>query len=204
MFPTILSRRVSRPRRACSRGQRRVLSIVSKCSHFQVLAFPSARTIVNAHHVSQACMQSSCAHHVPHCTVQALRARGKRAVVLPHAFGLLSRSQRLWQGAGAVHRQHLSLHVDGVAPAASVQPRQACSRLTSRFWVAFAFSTICGVQLSCEHSEYSNHCPAASVQCPGALCPWQDFWRSHAPRGASGRWLVGPFARATSSTSFFI
>jgi len=39
-------------------------------------------------------MQSSCAHHVPHYTVQALRARGKRAVVLPHAFGLLSRSQR--------------------------------------------------------------------------------------------------------------
>ena len=29
-----------------------------------------------------------------------------------------------------------------VAPAASVQPRQACSRLTSRFRVAFAFSTI--------------------------------------------------------------
>ena len=34
-------------------------------------------------------MQSSCAHHVSHYTVQALRARGKRAVVLPHAFGLL-------------------------------------------------------------------------------------------------------------------
>jgi len=33
-------------------------------------------------------MQSSCAHHVPHYTVQALRARGKRAVALPHAFGL--------------------------------------------------------------------------------------------------------------------
>ena len=33
-------------------------------------------------------MQSSCAHHVPHYTVQALRARGKRAVVLPLAFGL--------------------------------------------------------------------------------------------------------------------
>jgi hypothetical protein len=33
-------------------------------------------------------MQSSCAHHLPHYTVQALRARGKRAVALPHAFGL--------------------------------------------------------------------------------------------------------------------
>ena len=33
-------------------------------------------------------MQSSCAHHIPHYTVQALRTRGKRAVVLPHAFGL--------------------------------------------------------------------------------------------------------------------
>ena len=33
-------------------------------------------------------MQSSCAHHVPQYNVQALRARGKRAVVLPLAFGL--------------------------------------------------------------------------------------------------------------------
>jgi hypothetical protein len=33
-------------------------------------------------------MQSPCALHVPHFTAQALRARGKRAVVLPHAFGL--------------------------------------------------------------------------------------------------------------------
>jgi hypothetical protein len=31
---------------------------------------------------------SSCAHHAPHYTAQALRAREKRAVVLPHAFGL--------------------------------------------------------------------------------------------------------------------
>ena len=35
-------------------------------------------------------MQSSCAHDVPHYTVQALRAREKRAVVLPNAFGLLA------------------------------------------------------------------------------------------------------------------
>ncbi len=35
-------------------------------------------------------MQSSCAHDVLHYTVQALRAREKRAVVLPHAFGLLA------------------------------------------------------------------------------------------------------------------
>ena len=35
-------------------------------------------------------MQSSCAHDVLHFTVQALRAREKRAVVLPHAFGLLA------------------------------------------------------------------------------------------------------------------
>jgi hypothetical protein len=33
-------------------------------------------------------MQSPCAHHAPNYTAQALRARGKRAVVLPHAFGL--------------------------------------------------------------------------------------------------------------------
>ena len=48
------------------------------------------RMIVNAHHVTYACMQSSSAHHAPHYTAQALCAREKRAVVLPHAFGLRS------------------------------------------------------------------------------------------------------------------
>ena len=38
-----------------------------------------AHTIINAHHVSQKC---------PHYTTQVLLARGKQAVVLPHAFGL--------------------------------------------------------------------------------------------------------------------
>jgi len=31
-----------------------------------------------------------CAHHAPHYTAQTLCARKKRAVVLPHAFGLRS------------------------------------------------------------------------------------------------------------------
>jgi hypothetical protein len=35
-------------------------------------------------------MQSPCAQDAPHYTVQALRAREKRAVVLPHVFGLLA------------------------------------------------------------------------------------------------------------------
>jgi hypothetical protein len=35
-------------------------------------------------------MQSFCAHHAPHYTAQAQRAREERAVVLPHAFGLRS------------------------------------------------------------------------------------------------------------------
>jgi hypothetical protein len=35
-------------------------------------------------------MQSSFAHHFPHYTAQALRARGKRSAVLPQAFGLLA------------------------------------------------------------------------------------------------------------------
>ena len=35
-------------------------------------------------------MQSFCAHHAPHYTVQTLCALGKRAVALPHAFGLRS------------------------------------------------------------------------------------------------------------------
>ena len=42
-------------------------------------------------------MQSSCAHNVPHFTVQALRARDKRAVVFPQAFGLLA-SVAGWTG----------------------------------------------------------------------------------------------------------
>jgi hypothetical protein len=33
-------------------------------------------------------MQTSCAYHAPLFTVKALRARGKRAVALPHAAGL--------------------------------------------------------------------------------------------------------------------
>ena len=35
-------------------------------------------------------MQSPFAHDAPHYYVQALRAREKRAVALPHAFGLLT------------------------------------------------------------------------------------------------------------------
>jgi hypothetical protein len=35
-------------------------------------------------------MQSPCAHNSPSYTAQALRARGKRAVALTHAFGLRS------------------------------------------------------------------------------------------------------------------
>ena len=49
-----------------------------------------ARKIFSALYVSYVCMQSSWAHDVPHYTVQALRARKKRAVVLPNAFGLLA------------------------------------------------------------------------------------------------------------------
>jgi hypothetical protein len=49
-----------------------------------------ARTIVSALHVSEARIQSSCAHDFPHYYVQALRTREKRAVVLPHAFDLRS------------------------------------------------------------------------------------------------------------------
>ena len=48
-----------------------------------------ARMIVNAHHASLACMQSTCANHAPHYTVQTLCAREKRAVALPHAFKLV-------------------------------------------------------------------------------------------------------------------
>jgi hypothetical protein len=38
--------------------------------------------------VSQARMLSPCANHVPNYTAQAQRACGKRAVALPHTFGL--------------------------------------------------------------------------------------------------------------------
>jgi hypothetical protein len=56
----------------------------------EAAAYATLARLFHAHHVSYACMQSSCAHNVPHFTVQALRAREKRAVVFPHAFGLLA------------------------------------------------------------------------------------------------------------------
>jgi hypothetical protein len=54
----------------------------------EAAAYAKLATIVNEHHVSYACTQSSCAHHAPHYTDQALVAREKTSVVLPHAFGL--------------------------------------------------------------------------------------------------------------------
>ena len=64
----------------------------------------------------------------------------------------LSRSQRLWQGADAVHSQHLSLHVDGARAVYSCQ-RRVLSIVSEcwRVWrvpstKAFAFSTIVAVK----------------------------------------------------------
>jgi hypothetical protein len=86
-----------RPRKACSRLTsrfRRLRPIVAGwtwCASTRGgRGLRYARMIVNAHHVSRACMQFFCAHHAPHYTSQALCAREKRAVVLPHAFRLRS------------------------------------------------------------------------------------------------------------------
>jgi len=62
-----------RPRKACSRITSR-FRVASYCRRVDLVCGSYARTIVNAHHVSLACMQSHCAHHAPNCTAQALRA----------------------------------------------------------------------------------------------------------------------------------
>jgi hypothetical protein len=76
-----------RPRQACSRLTSRFL-VASYCRRVDlvcVCARSDARTIVNAHHVSLACMQSPCAHHAPYCTAQTLRAEAA-------AYATLARS----------------------------------------------------------------------------------------------------------------
>ena len=102
MFPTILSRRFAPAASVQSHQKRAVvlphafglLALVAGWTWFASTrggrGVRDARVIVNAHHVSQARMQSFCAHHSPHYTAQALSAREKRAVALPHAFGLRS------------------------------------------------------------------------------------------------------------------
>ena len=66
----------TRPRKAHNRltSNFRVASYCRRVDLMCVYARSYARTIVNAHQVSLAFMQSSCAHHAPHCTAQALRA----------------------------------------------------------------------------------------------------------------------------------
>ena len=55
-------------------------------------------------------MQLPCAHDVLHYTVQALRAREKRAVVLPNAFGLLALVAGWYEGRGRGDRRTLRSH----------------------------------------------------------------------------------------------
>jgi hypothetical protein len=75
MFPTIMSRRFAP---AAS-----VQSSYLTLSGCQLLSQGRPRVRQARHRRRQQTLrrQSSCAHHVPHYTVQALRARGKRAVV---------------------------------------------------------------------------------------------------------------------------
>jgi hypothetical protein len=74
--PSIYCPGATRPRKACSRltSRFRVASYCRRVDLVCVYARSYARTIVNAHHVTLARMQSPCAHHAPHCTAQALRA----------------------------------------------------------------------------------------------------------------------------------
>jgi hypothetical protein len=104
-------------------------------------------------------MQSSCALHVPHYTVQALRARGKRAVSrLTSRFRVTfysrkvdlvcvyARRPRRTRRSHDCQRASRKLSVHAVILCASctphycpgaMRPRKACSRLISRFRAAF-------------------------------------------------------------------
>ena len=88
-------------------------------------------------------MQSFGAHHAPHYTAQALCARGKRAVVLPHAFGLRSivagwtwcASTRGGRGVRDARTMISALHVSYVcmqSPCAHDAPHYTAQALRAR------------------------------------------------------------------------
>jgi hypothetical protein len=161
MFPTILSRRFAP---AAS-----VQSSYLTLSGCQLLSQGGPRVRQARHRRRQQTLlrQPPCAHHVLHYTVQALRARGKRAVVLPHAFGLpaivagWTSSATSTASAAAANTATTVVLCASCSPLycpGASRPRQACSRLTSRFRVT---SYCRRVDLECDKHGIgggSKHC----------------------------------------------
>jgi hypothetical protein len=155
-------------------------------------------------------MQSSCAHDVLQYTVQALRAREKRAVVLPHAFGLRSIvAGWTWcatsmASAAAARTATTTIHSPTHRRLRQPLRRQRCTarpRFTRPAWPRRVNATRattgnrkpsmrCAarpqkVNFRCGRENSSD---AVVVLHVSALIwlfvreiSWQDFWRSHAP-----------------------
>jgi hypothetical protein len=163
-------------------------------------------------------MQSPCAHDAPHYTAQALCAREKRAVVLPHASRLRSIvAGWTWcatsMASAAAEELRKTMHSPAHRRLRQPLRRQRCTArpcFTRPAWPR-RVNTIKATTINRKPSMRcaarpqkvnfrggrENSSDAAVVLHVSALIwlfvkeiswqeiSWQDFWRSHAPRGAS-------------------
>jgi hypothetical protein len=158
-------------------------------------------------------MQSFGARHAPHYTVQALCARGKRAVVLPHAFELRSIvTGWTWCAtsmapAAAARTATTTIHSPThrrLRQPLRRQRRTARPRITRPAWPRRALrSHHQGVSgetrfFNTTRADYKKSLGRILAQprpsgrwCPSVWCP-------------SGKWLVGPCRTRNRATSFFI
>jgi hypothetical protein len=96
----------------------------------------------------------------------------------------LSRSQRMWQGAGAVHSQHLSLHVDGarrtpdiflyVWRGTATLTTASTPRATRRRGVRYARGprrTLCSHDCQRAPRKLSVHAVVLCASCSPLYCP---------------------------------
>ena len=96
----------------------------------------------------------------------------------------LSRSQRLWQGAGAVHSQHLSLHVDGARRTPNIFlydwrgtatiTTASTPRATRRRGVRYARGprrTLCSHHCQRAPRKLSVHAVVLCASCSPLYCP---------------------------------
>jgi hypothetical protein len=160
-------------------------------------------------------MQSFGAHHAPHYTSQALRARGKRAVVLPHAFGLRSIvAGWTWcaismASAAAARTATTAMH----SPTHRRLRQRTTATTTMNSTTAHHTANVAATCATPAPSKRLRRNPLLKYhQSQLQEISWQEFWRSHAPRGASvrvcvcpsGKWLVGPSCTSNRATCLFI
>ena len=164
-------------------------------------------------------MQSFCAHHAPHYTAQALLAREKRPVALPHAFGLcyivagwtwcatnMASAAAARISTTTMHSpRHLRLRQPLRRQRYTARPRFTRPAWPRRVHTTRATTGNRKPSMRCAarpqkvnfRGGRENSSDAAVVLHVSALIwlfvkeiswqeiSWQDFWRSHAPRGAS-------------------